>query len=123
MRTWPQRFSLCIFIVLIGSLFSAAAELELATRAYERKDYATAFKEVGAAAEQRNMEAQFSRARMYLKGEGVLKDPDEAMKWFKAAAVQGHAEAQFFLGAWYLLPHRDVAEGEKWLRLSADQGN
>ena len=60
---------------------------------------------------------------MYLMGEGVLKDPDQASKWFKASAAQGNADAQFFLGSIYLLPHRDIAEGVKWLLLSAEQGN
>ena len=56
-------------------------------------------------------------------GQGVLKDPDQAIKWFKASAAQGNANAQFFLGSFYLLPHRDISEGLKWLRLSAEQGN
>ncbi len=55
-------------------------------------------------------------------GQGVEKDSDQAIKWYKAAADQGNADAQFFLGAIYLLPQRDIPEGLKWLRLSADQG-
>jgi TPR repeat protein len=60
---------------------------------------------------------------MYLKGDGVLRDNDQALKWLKASAAQGNAEAQFLLGSIYLLPQKDVNEGVKWLRLSADQGN
>ncbi|PYR64584.1 MAG: hypothetical protein DMG20_16230 [Acidobacteria bacterium] len=59
---------------------------------------------------------------MYMIGQGVEKDSDQAIKWYKAAADQGNADAQFFLGAIYLLPQRDIPEGLKWLRLSADQG-
>ena len=59
---------------------------------------------------------------MYLMGQGVLKDPDQAIKWLKASAAQGNADAQFFLGSFYLLPRRDIAQGVKWLRLSAEQG-
>jgi TPR repeat protein len=40
----------------------------------------------------------------------------------KASAAQGNADAEFFLGAMYLLPKKDIGEGVKWLRLSADQG-
>ena len=58
-----------------------------------------------------------------MMGQGVLKDADQAMKWFKASAVQGNAEAQFFLGSMYLLPQKSIGEGVKWLRLSAEQGN
>ena len=39
-----------------------------------------------------------------------------------AQAVQGNADAQFFLGSIYLLPQKDIGEGLKWLRLSAEQG-
>ena len=57
-----------------------------------------------------------------MMGQGVKQDHDEAIKWFKAAATQGNADAQFFLGSLYLLPQTDVGEGLKWLRLSAEQG-
>jgi TPR repeat protein len=60
---------------------------------------------------------------MYLMGHGVLRDADQATKWFKASATQGNAEAQFFLGCMYLLPRKDVAEGLKWMRVAAEQGN
>jgi len=60
--------------------------------------------------------------KMYMIGQGVPKDPDQASKWFKTAAAQGNADAQFFLGSMYLLPQKDIGEGLKWLRLSAEQG-
>src|SRR5881628_1072812 len=47
---------------------------------------------------------------------------EQDIKWYKAAADQGNSDAQFFLGAMYLLPQRDIPEGLKWLKLSADQG-
>jgi len=50
-------------------------------------------------------------------------DRNEAIKWFRASADQGNADAQFFLGTMYLLPRKDVPQGLKWMRLSADQGN
>ena len=43
-------------------------------------------------------EAQFLLGFMYAKGRGVLEDDKEAVKWFRKAAEQGHAEAQFNLG-------------------------
>src|SRR5260370_38436602 len=60
---------------------------------------------------------------MYMLGQGVLKDPAQAIKCFKASAAQGNVDAQFFLGAMYLLPQTDIGEGVKWLRLSAERGN
>src|SRR5499427_11055659 len=123
MSSWLRRFLLCTSSVLLCASFSAPADLASAKRAYQEKDYATAFKELTPLAEKGNADAQFILGKMYWKGEGVLKDPEQAMKLFKASAMQGNADAQFFLGSIYLLPHKDVAEGVKWLRLSAEQGN
>jgi len=38
---------------------------------------------------------------MYTKGEGVLKDSVEAVKWYRKSAEQGNALAQFGLGFMY----------------------
>ncbi len=122
MRSWLQRFSLCVFTILFCAGYSAAADIESAKRAYQQKDYATAVKEFTVLAEQGNSDAQLILGKMYMIGQGVPKDPDQASKWFKAAAAQGNADAQFFLGSMYLLPQKDIGEGLKWLRLSAEQG-
>jgi len=133
-RTWQQspeenrnmrfclRFLLFCFIVLLCSWVSAAADFESAMRAYEKRDYAGAFKEFAAVAEQGDAEAQLILGKMYMIGQGVEKDSDQAIKWYKAAADQDNADAQFFLGAMYLLPQKDIPEGLKWLTLAADQG-
>ena len=109
-------------MMLIGARLWAA-DLESAKQAYEQKDYATAFKEFTPLANQGKAEAQLYLGKMYMLGQGVLKDPDQATKWFQASALQGDAEAQFFLGSIYLLPLKDVQEGLKWMHLSAEQGN
>ena len=118
-----RRISLRAFTIVLCASFSVGADLASAKRAYEQKDYATAFKEFTPLAEKGNAGAQFILGKMYWDGQGVLKDPDQAIKWFKLSAAQGNADAQFYLGSFYLLPHRDIAEGVKWLRLSAEQGN
>ena len=122
MGSWLRRFSRCAFTILIWGTLCAGADLESARRAYEQKDYASAFKELTPLAEKGNADAQLLLGKMYMRGQGVLKDDDQAVKWFRASATQGNADAQFFLGSMYLLPHKDIAEGVKWLRLSADQG-
>lgn len=123
MRSRLWHFSFCVFTILLCASFSAGADLESAKRAYQEKDYAKAFKELMPLADQGNADAQFIVGKMYWAGQGVLKDSDQAITWFKLSAAQGNADAQFFLGSWYLLPHRDILEGVKWLRLSAEQGN
>ena len=63
---------------------------------------------------------------MYAEGEGVPEDYAEAVKWFRLAADQGDALAQYGLGITYAngngIP-QDYAEAVKWFRLAADQGN
>lgn len=123
MRFLLRRVIPCAFAILLCVGLSAGADLESAKRAYEQKDYATALRELMPLAKQGNADAQLILGKMYLKGQGVLKDADQAIKWFKASAAQGNADAQFFLGSIYLLPQKDISQGVEWLRLSAEQGN
>ena len=39
---------------------------------------------------------------MYFSGESVAQDDGEACRWWKAAADQDHAEAQYWLGRMYI---------------------
>ena len=52
-------------------------------------------------------------------------DYAEAVKWYRKAAEQGHARAQYSLGFMYYngrgVP-QDYAEAMKWYRKAADQG-
>ena len=57
---------------------------------------------------------------------GVAKDEAEAVKWFRKAAEQNHAEAQCSLGSCYFTGQgvaKDTVESWKWISLSAGQGN
>ena len=50
----------------------------------------------------------------------------EVYKWFRRAAEQEHADAQYELGIMYLLGEyvpKDSAEAVKWFRLAAEQGD
>lgn len=117
------RFSPCVLAIFLCTGLCVAADFDSAKSAYDAKDYATAFKELTPLADQGDADARSLLGKMYWRGQGVVKDTDQAVKLFKASAAQGNADAQFFLGSYYLLPHTDVAEGAKWLRLSAEQGN
>ena len=62
---------------------------------------------------------------MYDNGEGVLKDNAEAARWFRLAAEQGDADAQYNLGVMYANGKgvlKDAAEAVRWYRLAAEQG-
>jgi len=62
---------------------------------------------------------QFKTGLAYLNGDGVPVNKKEAFKYFKLAADQGHAEAQFNVG--HLYGNKD--ESLKYYKLAADQGN
>jgi uncharacterized protein len=123
MRLLLWRLSICALMMLLGAVLSAADDLESAKRAYKQSDYATALKELTPLAKQGNPEAQILLGRMYLRGYGVLKDPDEAWNLFQAAAAEGNPDGEFFIGARSVMHHVDVPNGLKYLRLSAEQGN
>ena len=78
------------------------------------------------AAEQNEDGGQFGVGYAYANGLGVEKDENEAAKWYRKAADQGHTAAQNNLGVLYLngkggLP-KDEAEAARWYRKAADQG-
>jgi serine/threonine protein kinase len=57
---------------------------------------------------------------------GVAKDEREAVKWYRLAADQRYAIAQYNLGVCYQNGTgvaKDLTEAAKWLRLAADQGH
>jgi FimV-like protein len=61
----------------------------------------------------------------YARGRGVNKDSNEAVKWCRKAAEQGHLDAQFQLGLLYNQKNESIYDGkeaERWLRKAAEQG-
>ena len=77
-------------------------------------------------AERGNAEAQTRLARMYAEGRGVTKDEVQAAAWFRKAAEQGYAAAQYNLGLMYegglLGATEDEAQAVAWYRKAAEQG-
>jgi TPR repeat protein len=63
---------------------------------------------------------------MYADGRGVAQDYAEAVRWYRKAAEQGDATAQFNLGAMCGTGQgvaQDYAEAVRWYRKAAEQGN
>ena len=63
---------------------------------------------------------------MYEKGRGVKQDYVEAVKWYRKAAEQGHAKAQFILGGLYLLGEGvqvNKSLAKEWLGKACDNGD
>ncbi len=78
------------------------------------------------AAKQGDVDAQFALGEFLGKGEYTSHyDAVKAVKWYRLAAAQGHAEAQLKLANRLSLSDgvaRDYAEAAKWYRRAADQG-
>lgn len=78
------------------------------------------------AARDGQVNALYNLGTMYDQGQGVARDPVEAIRWFKLAADQRDNVAQFNLAVLYGrgdgVP-RDSAEAQRWGRMAADNGN
>jgi TPR repeat protein len=61
---------------------------------------------------------------MYNRGQGVPQDYSEAVKWYRLAAEQGSANAQYVLGIMYAngrgVPQNDV-QAHMWFNLAASR--
>ena len=70
-------------------------------------------------------ETQCRIGNCYAEGKVVAKDEAEALRWYRKAADQGCAEAQYRLGKWYTY-HSTIgrkSEAEMWFRKAAEQGH
>lgn len=77
-------------------------------------------------AENGNAEAQYHLALLYDTGTSLSRNPREAEKWYKKAAIAGRADAQYYLAKLYSTENsgirQDVKEAAKWYKASAEQG-
>ena len=63
---------------------------------------------------------------MYDEGEGVTEDNTEAVKWYRLAAEQGDADAQYNLGGIYVFGkgiRQDSVLAHMWYIIAAANGN
>lgn len=103
----------------ISSLFNKnkdVAEIKLATE--------MSFKELLSHAKKGDAEAQLELGNCYFEGEEVAKDWNEAVIWYRKAAMQGLAKAQFNLGGCYYNGEgvtRDLNMAAYWYRKAAEQ--
>jgi hypothetical protein len=130
-RAKPQIAIMFLLVFALAGLSpSASADVEVGRRAFERRDYAAAYRAWVPLAKAGLAEAQYELGMLYVLGEGVPADSPEvlyndALKWFRLAAVQGHATAQWQVGffhenGWGV--SKNDAEAAKWYHLAAQQG-
>jgi uncharacterized protein len=109
--------------LLVSLSGTALADLDAGVDAWERGDYATAYREWKPLADAGDTDAQYNLGILYYHAE---RDYANAAKWLHKAAEHGHPSAQHDLGSLYLLglgvPQSD-AEAARWFHLAAEQGH
>ena len=113
-------------ILLLGGTGAALAGVEAGIEAYTRGDYLAARTAWEPLASDGDAQAQYFLGHLYARGEGVARDPAQALRWFHAAAEQGEPYGQFALGHAYehgLGVTPDPSAAVRWYRAAADQGN
>ncbi len=121
-----ERRLLLATAVCLGMMRPVQADYEAGVTAYYLQDYETAFREFKTVAAAGDENAQYNVGLMYLKGQGVPENPEEASRWFHRAAMQGQVDAQSFLGALYADGQgvqQDYSLAAYWLTRAADAGH
>ncbi len=119
------RFPIALVLSIVCLPAPAWADFLAGMEAYNRKDYATAFREWRPLAEQGDADAQYNLALMYDRSYGVPQDYVQARQWYEKAAAQGDARAQYNLGVRYARSHgvpQDYVKAHKWFNLAAANG-
>ena len=93
----------------------------------KQKDFAGAAEKFRAAAEPGFPPAQYNLGICFLNGNGVDKDPVQAVKWFALSAEKGYASAMVALASAYTqgtggLP-QSYTKAAEWLYKASAQGN
>lgn len=71
-------------------------------------------------AKQGDIEAQYELGKCYMFGIGIHIDYIKAKRWFRVAAKQGHAGAQFHYGYYYSGgSERNLSRSAKWYSRAA----
>ena len=118
--------SLTVALVLGWSGAAIAQDVQKGWDAYQAGDYTTAFPEFRELAEQGHAWWQTMLGVMYAKGQGVVQNDAEALRWYRLAAEQGGVEAQFFLGVMYEEGHgvaEDFITAHMWFNIAAALGD
>ena len=114
-----------VLILLIWLPVAQADTVNDAIAAYDSGNYLTARRLFKECAEGGNLLAQRYLATMYDKGQGGPKDYGKAIDWYKKAALQNDAQAQYMLGVKYVNGH-GVAVDKKlaytWFAIAFNNG-
>ena len=119
--------AVCLSVVFFTGCKS---DLEKGRAAYREKDYQTAVKYFTKAAKSSDYyearEALFNLGVCYWQDDGIGKNDEESLKWFRIAADQRHEDAPYVLALRYALGDGVEASKEKaleWIRTGNERQN
>lgn len=99
-------------------------EYERGYSAWQRGDYATAGPIMQRLADLGHVDAEFNLGVAYQLGRGLPRDLEQAIYWYRRAAIAGNVDARYNLGLLYLggdgMPTH-LVQAYGWLFLAGDQ--
>ena len=122
-----NRYFLAFSLLLTTSLsWAFTPNFDTGFSCYKKKDYACALKHWEPLANQGDSDAQFNIGVMYANGQGVAKDDEKAVYWYRKAAEQGYVNAQYNLGVMYYNGYgiaKNTSKAFYWESIAAAQGH
>ena len=112
-----NAFILTILLIIIPNAWSDCVD----SNSDDKQVLATCLKE----AEGGDPAAQLALADIYIDGEIVPQNYEQALEWYRQAAQQGNAHAMYNVGVFYDKGYGvdvDFEEASKWFRKAADNG-
>ena len=123
-------FSLAVVCLSVAFFTGCKSDLEKGRAAYREKDYQTAVKYFTKAAKSsdpyESLVALFNLGVCYWQDDGIGKNDEESLKWFRIAADQRHKDAPYVLALRYALGDGVEASREKaleWIRTGNERQN
>lgn len=119
-------------LLLVVTVFPARAEDSedadylLGEELLAKGEYLDALKAYGRSAKNGNSEAQYRIGMIFLEGEGLNANPQDAAYWFRKAAQNGHAPSQFAIGECFMNGtgvQQDTRMAAEWFWRAAEQGH
>ena len=116
----PKHLVIAAAIALLSAPLSAQS-VKAGIEAWQKADYSAAVAIWRPLASRGDPDAEFNLGQAYRLGRGVPLDLGVAKTWFEKAAGAGHLDSETTLGL-LLFQNGDQAQGLKWLRRAAEQG-
>ncbi|HJP21775.1 MAG: hypothetical protein QF546_15115 [Alphaproteobacteria bacterium] len=120
-----MRCLLFVVLLVVGWSTPSLATFENGKQAYDRGDFAAAFRIWQAAARAGDARAQTNLGVLYALGRGVKPDAKVAVSWYRRAAAQDYAKGQYNLGLALRAGKgigKDEAKAVALFRQAAEQG-